>query len=303
MKKREYITNQFKRTFNKKYENYCITRIYHLLNRDDIQIITQQLFRKKENGEIALADLYFPQINLYVEINEPYHRNQTEADKKRSLEMKEYKALKDEKLKALGEVIFYPLERIDIDINADTSLDEINLQIDNAVRKIKTKIDDLGDEFIPWTGEYKKPEDYVKSGVINCKNNVRLSTIQEVSELFNKNYKGMQRCWFKTSSNSVYVWCPKLNIEGLDIKNERYQNEISVDGRFIYEEKLENPEFYLQERKEKHRITFPYYTDESGYRMYKFKGVFEFNRELSNKFKKAVWEKVSEEVDLRKYLQ
>ena len=70
MDKIEYITNQFKKTFGKKYENYCITRIYHLLNRTDVQIITQQMFKRKNEKEIALADLYFPQINLSIEIDE-----------------------------------------------------------------------------------------------------------------------------------------------------------------------------------------------------------------------------------------
>jgi len=69
--KKEYITNQLKKTFNKKYENYCITRIYHLLNRNDVQIITQQMFHKKDD------------------------------DKKRTEEIKQQKKIIDEKLAAL----------------------------------------------------------------------------------------------------------------------------------------------------------------------------------------------------------
>lgn len=59
----DYITNQLKKTFGKKYENYCITRIYSLLNRNDIKIVTQQLFKRK-GKKIALADLYLPQVNV-----------------------------------------------------------------------------------------------------------------------------------------------------------------------------------------------------------------------------------------------
>ena len=61
--KKEYLTNQFKKTFFKKYENYCVTRIYNLVNNLNLQIVTQQLF-KRDNDKIALADIYFPQINL-----------------------------------------------------------------------------------------------------------------------------------------------------------------------------------------------------------------------------------------------
>ena len=30
----DYITNQMKKTFGKKYENYCLNRIYSLINRN-----------------------------------------------------------------------------------------------------------------------------------------------------------------------------------------------------------------------------------------------------------------------------
>ena len=89
MDKKEYITNQLKKSFGKKYENYCITRIYNLLNRLDVQIITQQLF-KRENGRIALADLYFPQIKLVVEVDEWQHQKEwnrkDDANRTKSIE-------------------------------------------------------------------------------------------------------------------------------------------------------------------------------------------------------------------------
>ena len=72
MDKKEYIVNQLKRTYHKKYENYCITRIIHRLDNEYIQFITQQLF-KRPDGKFALADLYFPQLNISVEIDEPHH--------------------------------------------------------------------------------------------------------------------------------------------------------------------------------------------------------------------------------------
>lgn len=48
MDKKEYIGNQLKRTFHKKYENYCITRIIHKLDNEYIQFITQQFPKWKE---------------------------------------------------------------------------------------------------------------------------------------------------------------------------------------------------------------------------------------------------------------
>lgn len=300
MDKKEYITNQLKRTFNKKYENYCITRIYHLLNRNDVQIITQQMFHKKDDDKIALADLYFPQINVSVEIDEMHHFLQKDDDKKRTEEIKQQKKIIDEKLAALGEVIYYPLDEYRID--ASCSLENINNQIDNIVEKIKNKINTMGNKFKTWDNVETEPSVFIKRGYINSLDNAGFKTIQKVSELFNKGYKGTQRCWFraKTGDNSERVWCPKLKIANGDFKNNPYLNEVSSDGKFIYETSEKDKDFYKHERQEI-RFVFPKYKDETGCRRYKFKGVYRFNRELSDKYKKAVWEKFDEQINLKKY--
>lgn len=298
MDKKDYIVNQLKRTFNKKYENYCITRIYHLLNRNDVQIITQQMFRRND-GKIALADLYFPQLNLSVEVDEGHHKFQTEADDKRGHEIIENKSIKDQKLIALGEVIYdyFDEERIDV----TTSIENINSRIDEIILLINNRISELGDKFKPWECCDKKPEDYIKLGKIECRDNVSLRTIQEVSELFNKGYHGTQKCYFRTNRAEEHVWCPKLKLEDTDFKGNRYQNEISFDGKYIYETEENNDEFYTYDRKNEVRIVFPKYRDEIGSWRYKFKGIYTFNRELSDKTKKAVWEKVGESIDLKQY--
>lgn len=301
MDKKEYIVNQLKRTFNKKYENYCITRIYHLLNRNDVQIITQQMFKRKDDSKIALADLYFPQINLSIEIDEPHHIFQKEADETRTKEVLDRKKIIDEKLIALGEVIYYDLEELRIDVSKN--IEDINSQIDNIINHINCRISELGDKFKPWDCCDKIPEDYIKLGKIKCKDNVSLRTIQEVSELFNKGYKGTQKCYFKTNSNKEWVWCPKLKLEDSDFKDNRYQNEISLDGKYIYETEADNDEFYTYDRNNELRIVFPKYRDETGSYRYKFKGIYTFNREFSNKIKKAVWEKCGENIDLQQYFQ
>ena len=76
--KKDYIIKQLHRTHNKKYENYVITRIWHLLNDIDIKIITQQYIVRPSG--YALADLYFPQFDLVVEVNESYHLKRKELD-------------------------------------------------------------------------------------------------------------------------------------------------------------------------------------------------------------------------------
>ncbi len=70
--KLDYITRVFQRTSPKRYENYVITRLWHQLNDNEIKLVPQQ-FVSRNQEHYALTDVYFPQIGLHVEINEPAH--------------------------------------------------------------------------------------------------------------------------------------------------------------------------------------------------------------------------------------
>lgn len=59
--KAEFITRQFQRTHNKRFENYVLTRIWHGVNSTDVKMITQQ-YVIREDG-CALLDAYFQQFN------------------------------------------------------------------------------------------------------------------------------------------------------------------------------------------------------------------------------------------------
>ena len=71
--KLDYMTRLFRKIRNKRFEAYIIQRIWDLLNDDSIRFVTQQYFKRNENGNYALADLYLPQINMIVEIDEGQH--------------------------------------------------------------------------------------------------------------------------------------------------------------------------------------------------------------------------------------
>jgi very-short-patch-repair endonuclease len=62
---------------------------------------------KRDGEEIALADLYFPQVNVWVEIDESQHLNQTEEDRIRTQEV--IKNNIRSKLKNLEEVVYIEL--------------------------------------------------------------------------------------------------------------------------------------------------------------------------------------------------
>jgi very-short-patch-repair endonuclease len=71
MDKKEFIIRQLARTSNKKYEAYVVNRIVHLLDDISIKFITQQYVTRPEGR--ALTDLFFPQFNLHVEVDEGQH--------------------------------------------------------------------------------------------------------------------------------------------------------------------------------------------------------------------------------------
>ena len=120
---------------HKTYENYCISRIIQELYNLEIKFITQQMF-KRQDGNIALADLYFPQINLYVEIDENYHKKKLTDDKKRTKEIQETNQLIRKKLKNLDEIITEDLEEVRIDVSESIDIENINKQIDSVVENM-----------------------------------------------------------------------------------------------------------------------------------------------------------------------
>lgn len=306
MDKKIYIMNQLSRTNKKNYENYCITRIIHKLDDLSIKFITQQLFRR-ENG-IALADLYFPQFNLIVEVDEAHHDKS--KDDERTDEI-----IKN-KISAFEEVINFDLEVQRIDVTQE--IEEINRSADAIVALILQKKTEIGSKFLAWNDIFHKPQYYIDKGFLDLKEAPSFATIQEVSELFNKQYgskkqiseednfegkrrghSGTQKSWFRVSPGSnIYVWCPKLILNGQDY-HVPYLNEISMDGNTIFESarsKNENKKFiddviHGDQKDLTTRYVFAYYKDSSGANRYRYRGIFELNKVRTIEEKKRVWER------------
>ncbi len=78
MDKKEFTIRQISRTNKKNFENYVVTRILHKVDDPDVKFVTQQ-YVKRPDG-FALAELYVPQINLFIEVDEGQHRKTITAD-------------------------------------------------------------------------------------------------------------------------------------------------------------------------------------------------------------------------------
>lgn len=310
--KKEYIVDQLHKSASKKYENYCISRIIAKLDNLDIKFITQKLLRRK-NGEIALADLYFPQIDFWVEIDESYHNGQTDKDTQRTKEvLKEENAIRS-KLAKFEEVPLRLLDdpaRISIfDENREITIEEINAKIDEIVLSINEKIQQQVKKgtFLPWKTVYETPDFYKKRGYLLASEDARFSTIWEVSELFNKGYKkGTQKCWFpvgKKQKGYEYVWCPKLKLYDCDFSSIPYRNTLSEDGLYIYESAENDNDTFVSNPKCRNEIryVFPFYRDESGKKSYKFIGIYTFDEEETNRNnnRARAWKRKKTRLDFR----
>lgn len=212
--KLEYMERLFAKIGKKKTESYVISRIWHQLDDNRVKFVVQQYIRRTQD-KYALADLYLPQLNIFIEINEPFHKNNVEVDKIRN------------------EEILSVTHSKPIVIDCDNDIQEIHRQVTDVVKLIKQRISELGDSFKPWddastlTVEYHRNKGYLKVDDNEC-----LRTTEEVAEVFGT--KAKHRGFLRASGAAVpnkkheIVWWPNT-------EHRLWHNELSEDGMFIYE--------------------------------------------------------------------
>ncbi len=276
------MTRLFAKICKKKTETYVINRIWHQLNDDRVKFVVQQYIRKTQD-KYALADLYLPQLNIFIEINEPFHKNNKEVDKIRNEE--------------ILQVTHSHLEIID----CDNSIEVIHSQISEVVQKIKVAIKEQGNKFIPWDGGSTLSVEYhQRKGYLKIDDNEYIHTIDEAFAVFGAKakHRGFLRVAGATIPNKEnwIVWCPNS-------VHRIWSNELSDDGLAIREYNKANEQL-RKEHVERFtsinqtRITFFRDEDELGFRFYRFAGIFEINKEKSIQENKCVWECISDYYEL-----
>ncbi len=90
--KYDHYIEQIRRTFHlkknkkdfrvKKHENFVITALLHDERLRALKPITQH-YVPLSDSNYALIDLYYPQIDLAIEVDEPFHLENKDADEKR----------------------------------------------------------------------------------------------------------------------------------------------------------------------------------------------------------------------------
>ena len=292
--KLDYMTRLFRKIRNKRFEAYVIQRIWDLLNDDSIRFVTQQYFKRNENGKYALADLYLPQINMIVEIDEGQHikEEHQEADIQRSEDIKQIKAVEG--------VIVERIALCDANTSRAFTLSEVHQQIDDLVAKIKDAIEKLGDEFQPWENNLWTPEYYHRKGYLRVSDNDYVKSIDDAAAIFKT--KAKHRGFLRAAGFDVpgvantIVWCPAKN-------NKQWSNELSEDQTIIYEysndpKKKDKHITNHINKKDETRITFFLEKDDLGFNFYKFVGVFRIDKDKSLKQNKCAWTRIADEYQL-----
>ena len=287
--KLEYMERLFAKISKKKTESYVISRIWHQLDDDRVKFVVQQYIRRTQD-KYALADLYLPQLNIFIEINEPYHKDENGV-------LREIDRIRNEEIRNVTHS-----EPIVIDCDCD--IREIHRQVAEKVSLIKQRISELGANFKPWDDVSTLSVEYHRNkGYLKVEDNECLRTTEDVAAVFGT--KAKHRGFLRASGAAVpgkkneIVWWPNT-------EHRLWDNKLSEDGMFIYEyPKQENksitPAEHLKQwlsAPEETRITFLRYKDDLGFCFYRFVGVFRLDRDKSIQENKCVWERVSDTYQL-----
>lgn len=274
--KAEYILRSLTKIRNKRWEYFVVSRIYHKLDDDDIEFITQQLVRLP-NGRRALTDMYFPQFDLHLEVDEGHHLREfnAEADEYRSRD--------------IVLVTKHGIERILVALIVDGQARERPLQlvkhdVDAFVEKVRAYKTTQVQQgiFRPWNFDDRySPKQYIDRGYVAVADNVVFRLQADALRCFGFEGEGYQRAVWKIHDDSGdVVWFPRLYSHGV------WENEISPDGKFIYEratndESRQSIQAQLQSPGENY-IIFARAINELGHALYRYVGTFRMNTQESN---------------------
>ena len=86
--KYHHYIDQLQRTTKKVHENFVVSSLFHEPLLADLMPLTQHYLRRDE-VRYALVDLYYPQLHIAIEIDEPHHQKYQEQDKERQREIEQ----------------------------------------------------------------------------------------------------------------------------------------------------------------------------------------------------------------------
>lgn len=285
--KLEYLTKLFQKTSKKGIENYCLSRLWHRLNDDTIKIIPQQ-YVNRHVDKYALTDVFFPQVKIHVEVNEPAHyesKERIEEDKRRKIDIE----------RKTGHQVFT--------IDCRKEVNEIHKQIDDIILKIQSaiKIEKGKNTFKPWNPDEERNPIFWKGKRISIKDEVSLNNIEDICHLFNADFKKTKRGYLSRGGinhptlDNLHIWWPSA------FTRSGWLNTINSDETEIIESNKDintrKNHFKEYQNSSQKRCAFFHYKDVLGITSYKFKGIFSVDKNKSNSKDGIVWKRTSDYID------
>jgi hypothetical protein len=294
--KANYVANSLSKMKHKRWELYVISRVIHLLDDLEIEFICQQVVLPDDGGR-KFADLYFPQFNIYLEVNE-------RGGHSKEVDQKLDKVRQGEILRAVG-ARQEKIEIFSFDEQGgvlDSSLEGINQKIDNFVTLLKKYKQEhlLRGAFEPWDPSKKHdPAKFLKKGYLDVSENPSFLTHRDALRCFGYTKGHYQKAvWRAASWENAFVWFPHF------IKHKDWLNIFSEDEKVITETMLTSNENTRQRIEASDtnqvRYTFAKTRDKLGNTLYRFVGVFKNISKSEDVFGRLVFthEKVSDKISI-----
>lgn len=264
MDKKEYLIKTFSRTNRKDRENFVLNALWNRLdsklrpNNINLMPVTQKYVRFVKSNRYALIDLYFPQLNIAVEVDEKHHDKRTKEDERREKEIKEsiaeHNELSVDNINYLQVVdskgIKEPTKLSAIDIDNSCNFYRIKTDDNCDYDDLIQRVNNVADEIIPITRDkYKtgkfenwdpKISSYEKAknkGTLSINDFLPFENIAEACRCFNKIFeKGRPYGggWFsgpgeyKNKCRFMFTEITYIMIDDQNINNKTINNLIKT---------------------------------------------------------------------------
>lgn len=113
--KYHHYISQLQRTTKKVHENFVVSSLFHDSRLSELLPLTQYYVRRDEK-RYALVDLYYPQLHIAVEIDEPHHAFNADTDRIRESEVEIRSGCKFRRIRVADDDILAQIEKLKEDL-------------------------------------------------------------------------------------------------------------------------------------------------------------------------------------------
>lgn len=263
MDKREYLVRTFSRTKRKDYENYILNAVWQQMTYLQVRPVTQQYVKSGPN-EYYLLDLYFPQLNVGVEVDEAYHLNNKAQDKIRTLDI-------TSKLAAVPQTDDFKIFRIDATLSAG--------DLHHRIKEVADKISQLAIKMNirRWDTDISIETQIQEKGFISVDDYYQFDRIVDFANgVFLKNYRGYQKAMFPvTIDNNIYgAWSPVISTNE-SIEHSAWYNKLNEDWTEITEVNTRDDDKLITVKENEIRCVFAKMRNPFGFMKYRYIGNFQ----------------------------